>query len=200
LSTAGPGRPRDELIDAHLLEVTRRHLAEYGYAAMSLVAIAEDAGTTRPTIYRRWPTKADLATAAVAALAEASTPPVTDDPYADLCAELTAFRRGITRPDGISMIGTMLVASTNSELVKLFRQRVVRPRRARLRAILERAQRDGLVEADADLDIALTMLTGSWYAHALSGGPAPAHWAERVTATVWRAVGGTPKRAKRRTG
>ena len=100
VSKTRPGRPRDELIDAHLLEVTRRHLAEYGYAAMSLVAIAEEAGTTRPTIYRRWPTKADLAAAAVAALADASTPPVSDDPYADLCAELTSFRRGISRPTG----------------------------------------------------------------------------------------------------
>ncbi len=194
MSKTRPGRPRDELIDAHLLEVTRRHLAEYGYAAMSLVAIAEEAGTTRPTIYRRWPTKADLATAAVAALADASTPPVSDDPYADLCAELTSFRRGISRPDGISMIGTMLVTSTDPELVKLFRRRVVRPRRVRLHAILERARRDGLIDAGADLDIALTMLTGSWYAHALSGGPPPAHWAERVTAAVWRAVGGIPTR------
>jgi AcrR family transcriptional regulator len=200
VSEGRPGRPRDELIDAHVLEVTRQHLAEYGYAAMSLVAIAEEAGTTRPTIYRRWPTKADLATAAVAALAEASTPPVSDDPYADLCAELAAFRRGITRPDGISMVGTMLVTSTDPELVKLFRRRVVRPRRARLHAILERAQRDGLIDAGADLDIAVTMLTGSWYAQALSGGPPAAHWAERVTAAVWRAVGGTPNPARPSTG
>ena len=92
------------------------------------------------------------------------------------------------------MIGTMLVTSTDPELVKLFRRRVVRPRRVRLHAILERALRDGLIDAGADLDIALTMLTGSWYAHALSGGPPPAHWAERVTAAVWRAVGGIPTR------
>ena len=32
-----------------------------GYEAMSVAAVAEEAGTTRPALYRRWATKADLA-------------------------------------------------------------------------------------------------------------------------------------------
>jgi len=36
---------------------------------MSLAAVAQEAGTTRQALYRRWPTKASLAAAAVAAAA-----------------------------------------------------------------------------------------------------------------------------------
>ncbi len=187
---AGRGRPRDPEIDQRVLEVTRRHLAQHGYEAMSVVAIAQEAGTTRQAVYRRWPTKADLATAAIAALSRAEERPHTDDPYADLVRELDAFRQGISRPDGLSMVGTMLNAGTDADLVALYRKRIVAPRRTRLREILERARSADLLDHDADLEVAVAMLTGNWYARALAGGPAPSRWAARTATLVWRALGG----------
>jgi AcrR family transcriptional regulator len=194
MNERAPGRPRDPRIGERVMEVTRRHLARYGYDAMSVAAIAQEAGTTRQALYRRWPTKASLATAAIAAISEAAERAPTDDPYADLVRELDAFRHGISRPDGLSMVGTMLLRSTDPQLAALYRERIVAPRRARLRAILERARDAGLLDRDADLDTALTMLTGSWYARALAGEPAPSHWAERVARVVWRGLGGVPPR------
>ena len=82
----GAGRPRDPDIDIAVLTSVRNLLASHGYEAMSVVAVAEEAGTTRQAIYRRWPTKADLATAAVAGLSQAAARPDTDDPYVDLVA------------------------------------------------------------------------------------------------------------------
>lgn len=192
------GRPRDNQIDERVLEVARRHLAQHGYAAMSVVAVADEAGTTRQAVYRRWPSKADLATAAIAALSRADERASTDDPFADLVRELEAFRAGISRPDGLSMAGTMLIGSTDPALVTLYRERLVRPRRARLRAILERARVDGVLDSDADVEVALGMLTGNWYARALAGDRPPPRWAERTAALVWRALGGTPPGVDRR--
>lgn len=188
----GRGRPRDVDIDHRVLDIARRHLAQHGYEAMSLVAIADEAGTTRQALYRRWPSKADLATAAIEAMARADERQPSDDPFADLVAELEAFRNGVSRPDGLSMVGTMLNSATDPELVALYRQRVVARRRARLRKILERARDSGLLDADADLDIALAMLTGNWYARALAGDPPPRRWPYRTAALVWRALGGQP--------
>ena len=190
MSAPSRGRPRDAEIGRRVLEVARHHLAQHGYEAMSLAAIAEEAGTTRQAVYRRWPTKADLATAAIAALSRAEERPATDDPYADLVAELEAFRTGISRPDGLSMVGTMLIGSTDAELIALFRERVVHPRRRRLRAILERALATGLLRPDADLDVAVTVFTGSWYALALAGDPVPDDWAQRIARLAWGALGG----------
>jgi len=192
METPPRGRPRSAGIDAAVLATAQRHLAQHGYDAMSLVAVAEEAGTTRQAVYRRWQTKADLATAAIAALSQAGQRQPTNDPFADLVRELDAFQEGVSRPDGISMVGTMLLGSTDPQLVSLYRERVVRPRRARLRAILQRARAAGLLDGDSDLDLAVTMLTGSWYAHALAGGPPPKRWARRTAALTWRALGGAP--------
>lgn len=55
------GRPRDHKVDESILNAARKLLAENGFEAMSFEAIAQISGVTRPTIYRRWPTKAHLA-------------------------------------------------------------------------------------------------------------------------------------------
>jgi AcrR family transcriptional regulator len=70
--TERAGRPRDQSIDRRVLDVARRHLALHGYESMSVLAIADAAGTTRQAVYRRWPTKADLATAAIASMSRAA--------------------------------------------------------------------------------------------------------------------------------
>jgi hypothetical protein len=67
---------------------------------------------------------------------------------------------------------------------------VIAPRRRRLRVILERAQQFGLIDVAADLDVAVTMCTGSWYARALAGDDPPPDWPARTAVLVWRAVGG----------
>lgn len=189
---ASSGRPRDPDIDAAVLAAARRQLATHGYDAMSLVAVAEEAGTTRQALYRRWPTKADLATAAIASMSRASERPDTDDPYADLVAELTAFHAGVTRPNGISMVGSMLQDATDAHLKALYRERLVAPRRARLRHILERAAAADLIDPDADLDHAVAACTGILYALHLTGRRVPKDWPARTAAFVWRAVGGAP--------
>jgi len=56
----GPGRPRDERIDDAVLRATVELLERVGYLRLTIAAIAERAGTTKPAIYRRWPTKAHL--------------------------------------------------------------------------------------------------------------------------------------------
>lgn len=196
MSSTRPGRPLDRTIDQRVLQIALSHLALHGYESMSLVAIAEEAGTTRQALYRRWPSKAELATAAIAALARAEAPRSTGDPYADLVAELEDFRRGIVRPDGLSMVGTMLNRATDPELVLLYQARVVAPRRAALRRILRTAQADGLLDDDADIELAVPMLTGNWYARSLAGGAPPNHWAERTATMIWRALGGEPPRRR----
>ena len=51
---ARSGRPRDESIDACVLDAALTELSTKGYSAFSIAAVAEAAGTTRPAIYRRW--------------------------------------------------------------------------------------------------------------------------------------------------
>ncbi|MEM8903028.1 MAG: TetR/AcrR family transcriptional regulator [Actinomycetota bacterium] len=186
------GRPRDPSIDVAVLAAARRHLATHGYDAMSIAAVAEEAGTTRQALYRRWTNKADLATSAIADMSTADERPATDDPYRDLVVELAAFHEGVTRPNGISMVGSMLQEATDPGLLALYRERIVAPRRDRLRNILRRAVDAGLVGADADLDHAVAAATGTLYALHLAGRRVPATWPTRTAAFVWRGLGGDP--------
>jgi AcrR family transcriptional regulator len=59
------GRPRDPRIDGAVLQATVDLLGETGYAELSVDAIARRAGTSKPAIYRRWPSKAHLVHEAV---------------------------------------------------------------------------------------------------------------------------------------
>ena len=59
------GRPRDARIDAAALDAAAALLLEVGYADLTLAAVAARAGTSRPAVYRRWPTKAHLVHEAV---------------------------------------------------------------------------------------------------------------------------------------
>jgi len=51
---------RDPDVEAQVLSATRRLLAERGYRRTSIDAIADVSGVSRPTIYRRWPSKAHV--------------------------------------------------------------------------------------------------------------------------------------------
>lgn len=184
------GRVRDTAIDARVLAAADRHLAAHGYKAMSVSAIAREAGTTRQAIYRRWPAKADLAAAALLAAADARPRPDSTDPLADLATELADFQRGVSLPGRLSLVGTMLQDGTDPGLRARYQAQVIAPRRRRIRAILERASERGLIDADADLEVAVTLGTGSWYARALASQDPPLDWPARVALLVWRSVGG----------
>src|SRR6266542_3078878 len=62
----GPGRPRSERAHEAILEATLDLLLEEGFTRMSIEAVATRAGVGKATIYRRWPSKADLVVEAVA--------------------------------------------------------------------------------------------------------------------------------------
>ncbi|MBO2445934.1 TetR/AcrR family transcriptional regulator [Actinomadura barringtoniae] len=188
--TRKAGRSRDTGIDARILAVAAEHLSRDGYQAMSLAAIAEQAGTTRQALYRRWPGKAELAAAVVTNMADDGQAITPADPYRALVAELADFQRGVSMPGRLSLVGTMLQDTTQPEVLARYRARVVVPRRSRLLAILEAARVGGLVDADADLEVALTMCTGSWYGRALAEDAPPPDWPERTAALIWRAIGG----------
>lgn len=186
------GRPRDERIDASVLDAALSELATKGYAGFSLAAVAEAAGTTRPAVYRRWNDKDGLIVDAVARLAATAAPEVTGDHFGDLVAELENFRHCIRAAGALPLAGLMLGDEVEAPVRATYVDRVVAPRRRRVRAILDRAVAAGALPDDADLAVAVTFGTGSWYAYGVAGREAPRDWPRRTAALIWRACGGTP--------
>lgn len=60
-------RRRGKILEAAIFEVVLQELAETGYVNFSIERVAARAGTSKPVIYRRWPTRARLAYAALRA-------------------------------------------------------------------------------------------------------------------------------------
>ena len=60
-------RRRGKVLEAAIFEVVFQELAETGYVNFSIERVAARAGTSKPVIYRRWPTRARLVYAALRA-------------------------------------------------------------------------------------------------------------------------------------
>ena len=60
-------RRRGKVLEAAIFEVVFQELAETGYVNFSIERVAGRAGTSKPVIYRRWPTRARLVYAALGA-------------------------------------------------------------------------------------------------------------------------------------
>ncbi len=185
-----PGRPRQPQTDERILDAALRLMAQHGFVRMSMDMVAAEAGVTKPTIYRRWPSKIELAMAALVAYCDVTLPANVGDTRADLIAEVEHFRRAILRPNGMALLGTVLAEEHETpELLAAFRQYLVTPRRQRLTAILAAAQTRGEVGADADIGLAVNMLVGALYAQYLAATPFAADWSTRVVDAVLASLG-----------
>jgi AcrR family transcriptional regulator len=60
-------RRRGKVLEAAIFETVLQELAETGYVNFSMEKVAAGAGTSKPVIYRRWPSRAQLVYAALRA-------------------------------------------------------------------------------------------------------------------------------------
>ncbi|WP_406813197.1 TetR/AcrR family transcriptional regulator [Mycobacterium sp. M23085] len=92
------GRPRDPRIDAAVLRATVELLGETGYPGLLVSAIAERAGTSKPAIYRRWPSKAHLVHEAVFPIGAGTVIPDTGSTHQDLYEMVSRAMAFLTTP------------------------------------------------------------------------------------------------------
>jgi AcrR family transcriptional regulator len=185
----GPGRPRDERASSAITDAARRQLQELGYANITMESVASEAGVARATIYRRYRDKADLITAAIAGNSSshlASGP--SADPRADLISYLDEFNDRFAE-GCLETLGTLIGKREDPTALALHRQRVVEPRLAYVRSLLEQARDRGELDDDADVDLAVQMLAGSVFARRVAGVASSPGWADRAVGTIWTGMG-----------
>jgi AcrR family transcriptional regulator len=193
LISARRGRPRSPGIDEAILEATIRQLGSVGFGHMTIDSVAAEAGVGRPAVYRRWRNKVELATAALAHMNVSEPDRFTGDTRRDLVAQLARVRNFYAELRGMAMVGALLVEEErHPELLTLFREQVIRPRRAVLAKVLRDGQARGEVRADLDIDTAVALLIGPFYARYLSGERFPRTWAAQVVTMLWPAFQAGP--------
>ena len=166
---ARAGRPRDPQIDAAVLDATLAVLGRSGYGGLTLEEVARRAGTTKPSIYRRWPNRQRLVLAALGQRLGTTRAPDTGCTLCDLdeCLELfvTAFRRlppGVIDPLFADCVG-------DRELRAAFMTALFDPPRAAVRETLDRAHGRGDLRHDVDLDLILDLIGSLVHYRALFG-------------------------------
>ena len=143
------GRPRDPRIDSAVLRATVELLAETGYSGLLVSAIAERAGTSKPAIYRRWPSKAHLVHEAVFPIGAATAIPDTGSLAEDLREMVRRTVAVLTTPAASAalpgLVGEMAADPTlHSALLERFADLIT----GGLAERLERAADRGEVRAD----------------------------------------------------
>ncbi|NKZ07653.1 TetR/AcrR family transcriptional regulator [Actinomadura latina] len=183
------GRPRSERAEKAIIEATLDLLAEEpGVAGLSIEAVAARAGVGKTTIYRRWPSKdaliLDALGAAKAPLPEPSGGSVRED-LAELARALTDERKRRYSRCFWNVAGS---AEKHPELYARYKRDIIEPRRDIVRRVLRRGVDNGELRADLDVEVAMSMLLGSFVPKRPQESFPDGH-AEAVVDTLLRGIG-----------
>jgi AcrR family transcriptional regulator len=188
------GRPRRPDARDAILEATLELLAERGFHATTMDAIAERANVGKNTIYRRWSAKGDLIVDAFAhftARLELRARP-DGDAYTRLLDYVRTLELFYTDPLARRLIpGLLGELHRDTAFAHAYSQRVLKPLRGPLVALLELAQDRGELRREADPEQIADMLVGPGFVRMLFafGLPAPAPtYPEALLQAIWHGV------------
>lgn len=163
-----PGRKRDHTRDPEILQAALEVLAESGYDGMTLDMVAARAKAGKATLYRRWPSKAELVLDAVACMKKSSSAledlPDTGTLRGDLLAMIRPHSLEESEQKMQVMAGLVSMLARSPELVDAANAAIVQPRAAINRALLQRAKDRGEVAPDVDIE-AIALISPSMVAY-----------------------------------
>lgn len=165
-SPRSPGRPRSETSRQAILKASLELAAETGYAKLTIEGIAARAGVGKQTIYRWWPSKADVLLEAGAAKADLHVP-VTD--LGSYRADLRAFLQGsyqiANHPQMADLLRALMAeAQINPDFGDRFRIAFLERRREALAVVTDRARERGDLPIRPDPGTVADIVFGTiWY-------------------------------------
>lgn len=181
-------------MDQAVIRATIHRLVEDGYAGMSLAKVAAEAGTSRPTVYLRWPTKRALVVDAVRSTLGRDAD-VGPQRWGDLPAQERLLRLlQELRPAGDGehrqLYATLMAESYRiAELRDLLNEEVVEPRVRAITAMLEAMQERGEVRPGVNLGHAATMLYGVRFVDSLRTGGVSTDLDRESVELLWPSIG-----------
>jgi AcrR family transcriptional regulator len=183
------GRPRDPRIEQSALAAARELLAENGYAAITMAAVAERAGTTKAALYRRWPAVPHLVHEAVFPNELSLDLHLGDDLSTDLVGVVRGTRDALCTPAAAAALpGLFAAAATWPDLHAAMMTRFAGVFAA-LASRFDRAIAAGEAHPESRSDDLLRLIVGA----AISGllltpTELDDDWVARVAATMYRSV------------
>jgi AcrR family transcriptional regulator len=183
---AKAGRPRNPALDGAILDAAGRLLGELGYARMSLESVAAAAGTTVPSLRRRYRDKAELVAAVIGSLRVEEPPASGASPRGHALEILQNFHGNLRAVPALAILGSLLAEERrHPELLQVFTTQLVEPRRALLESALTAGVAAGELPDSADVEALSSMLIGSFYGRYVTVAGIPDDWPARILEVVW---------------
>jgi AcrR family transcriptional regulator len=150
------GRKRDHTRDPEILDAAIDVLAECGYERMTIDMVAARAKAGKATLYRRWPSKAELVIDAVACMKQGQFTPETLPDTGTLRGDLLAMIRPHSLEESerkLQVMGGLLsMLSRDPQLADAVNAAITEPRVAINRALMRRAMDRGEIPETADIE------------------------------------------------
>jgi AcrR family transcriptional regulator len=201
LEKPGPGRPRSEEANTAILTAAVALIREVGYDAVAMDAIAARAGVGKATVYRRWKSKEALVADAIQAIVRAVPVPDTGTTAGDVRALLRVALGMYRDPATGPLLSGLVAAMARSErIATVVRNGFGDAWRDAMRRLLRRGIARGELPADADLELAIDLLSApAFYRYLFTGGPVDERLMQDVVDVVLRGLAPPPVPARRRT-
>jgi AcrR family transcriptional regulator len=185
------GRPRRASAGEAILEATLALLAERGFQATTIEAIADRAGVGRNTIYRRWSSKEELIADALHELTADLDVLEEGDVYSRLLEHVHDLVRLFADPlFGRILPGVLGELQRNPTFARVYVERVVDPRRRAIVDLLLEARERGELRQDVDVEHVADLLAGPPFLRLLPLGlpPVGERYAEELLDTIWHGI------------
>jgi AcrR family transcriptional regulator len=183
--TSRGGRPRDPSRDGVIRAAILRLLADVGYGALTMDAVAAQAGVGKATIYRRWRTKEDLVVDTIAELHQmGAATPDTGSLEGDLRSLLHSLVSVVNGPLGAATLSLLSTVPHQPALAEAFRAGPIGVWRAAFDEVWARAEERGEVRSGAGplaAEATSALLVQRWL---LTGEPVDEGFADEVLASV----------------
>jgi len=168
---SSPWTPRE----TELLAVTLQLLQEHGYDGLTLDAVATTARASKATVYRRWPTKAELVLAAfIDGVRQAAVPPDTGTLRGDLVQVGELICQEASQHAG-TIRAVLVEISRNPALNDAFQHQFIEERRAVINHIHQQAVDRGEINGAAVSDELWDLLPGYLIFRFLAPSRPPTH-------------------------
>lgn len=144
-----------------MLRATLELLAEVGFEAMSIEAIATRAGVGKTTIYRRYSSKEELVADAIESMREEVLIPDMGNLWSDIDAIIENAAQITLNPLGRQTVATIVSsASSNANFAQIYWTKYLQPRRQAFAIVIERAKTRKEVQEDLDPGLVFDAMSG----------------------------------------
>jgi AcrR family transcriptional regulator len=187
------GRPPSRAARRRILRAAHEMLEHGGLLSITMEGVASRARVGKPTVYRQFNNRYELAMAALMEASGEFVPCASGrNPLEELRAQLRSMATLFASGTGRHVALMLASGYGETEMSKAFRSHFVQARREEGRSLLERAIEAGQIRGGISTELVLDLIYGPiFYRLTMGHAPLDAHFADRLLDQVLEGIAGT---------